>query len=121
MHSPDVHAEQGTLLADLRARALARVAAIDETTAELRRDRGADNADDEHDPEGVTLSAEWSRLVGLHEAASAELAEIDGAITRWDAGTYGICIDCGRGIPIERLRARPAASRCVDCAAKAGE
>ena len=33
--------------------------------AELRIDRSVDTADDEHDPEGVTLSTEWARLAGL--------------------------------------------------------
>ena len=87
--------------------------------AELRRDRSADTADDEHDPEGVTLSTEWARLAGLNDAATRALAEIDEALARWDAGTYGICSDCGRSIPLERLRARPAATRCVACAEKA--
>ena len=48
----------------------------------LRTDRGAESADDEHDPEGVTLSAEWSRLEGLREAAERELLEIDAALAR---------------------------------------
>ena len=104
----------------LHADALSRIAVIDAATAELRRDRSIDTADDEHDPEGVTLSSEWAHLAGLHAAATRELAEIDEALLRSDAGTYGICIDCGRSIPIARLRARPAATRCVACAEKAG-
>lgn len=108
------------LLDELREHATARLAAMDETIAELRADRGADVADDEHDPEGVTLSGEWARVVGLHEAALREIGEIDDAVQRWEAGTYGVCIDCGRGIPIARLRVRPFATRCVSCAEKAG-
>jgi RNA polymerase-binding transcription factor DksA len=107
-------------LRGLHADALSRIAVIDAATAELRRDRSIDTADDEHDPEGVTLSSEWAHLAGLHAAATRELAEIDEALLRSDAGTYGICIDCGRSIPIARLRARPAATRCVICAEKAG-
>lgn len=112
--------ELRALLDELRDAATARVAAIDETLAELRTDRGADVADDEHDPEGVTLSGEWARAVGLEEAARREIAEIDDAVRRWEAGTYGVCVDCGRGIPIARLRVRPFATRCVTCAEKAG-
>ncbi len=113
-------AEHGVLLAEMRAGAVSRMESLAAAMAELRADRGVDTADDEHDPEGVTLSTEWARLAGLRVAAERELAEIDEALARWDAGTYGICIDCGRGIPIERLRARPAATRCVACAEKAG-
>ena len=34
---------------------------------------------------------------------------------RLDAGTYGICIDCGRQIDNERLEARPQVDRCLPC------
>ncbi|WP_106813746.1 TraR/DksA family transcriptional regulator [Microbacterium timonense] len=120
MTSAAGRAELRALLDELHASATARVASIDATLAELRADRGADVADDEHDPEGVTLSGEWARAVGLEEAARREISEIDDAVKRWEDGTYGVCIDCGRGIPIARLRARPFATRCVSCAEKAG-
>jgi DnaK suppressor protein len=96
-----------------------RVEYLNAGMAALRVDRAADSADDEHDPEGVTLSAEWSRLEGLREAALVERAEIDAALARVGDGTYGVCEDCGRGIPSGRLDARPTATRCVDCAARA--
>ena len=115
----ETNQDLAALLGDLRADALARVAGLESAMAELRRDRSADTADDEHDPEGVTLSTEWARLAGLNDAATRALAEIDEAQARWDAGTYGICSDCGRGIPLARLRARPSATRCVACAEKA--
>ncbi len=37
------------------------------------------------------------------------------ALRRVDEGTYGVCIDCGVEISVERLRAAPMALRCVDC------
>lgn len=120
MDTDRARATQGALLRDARVEARTRLAALDRAIAELRHDRSVDTADDEHDPEGVTLSVEWARLTGLRSAAAADLADLDEAQGRWDAGTYGSCVDCGRGIPIERLRVRPAASRCVDCAARAG-
>ncbi len=83
-------------------------------------DREGSNDDDEHDPEGVTLSSEWSRLSGLAEAAQAELRQVDEALMRMDAGTYGICAHCGRPIPPERLAVRPFAEYCVACAEKLG-
>jgi len=83
-------------------------------------DRVGSNDDDEHDPEGVTLSSEWSRLSGLAEAAQAELRQVDEALVRMDAGTYGICAHCGRPIPPERLEVRPFAEYCVACAEKLG-
>ena len=103
-----------------RADAVARLAHLDDVLAGLRRDRGADSADDEHDPEGATLSSEWSRLEGLRADAERDVAETDAALGRVEQGTYGVCIDCRRRIPAARLAARPDATRCVACAEKAG-
>jgi RNA polymerase-binding transcription factor DksA len=108
------------LLTDLRAQAAARVASTSAMLAELTHDREGSNDDDEHDPEGVTLSSEWSRLTGLAEAAASELQQVDDALARMDAGTYGICANCGRPIPAARLAVRPFAEYCVACAEQLG-
>ncbi|OAN42650.1 TraR/DksA family transcriptional regulator [Microbacterium sp. H83] len=108
------------LLERLRAEAQTRVETTAATLAELMHDREGSNDDDEHDPEGVTLSSEWSRLTGLADAAASELRQVDDAIERLDAGTYGICARCGRPIPAERLEVRPFATHCVACAEKLG-
>jgi DnaK suppressor protein len=44
------------------------------------------------------------------------LDEIDAALARLDAGTYGSCLHCGADIPVERLQMRPFAGACVRCA-----
>lgn len=85
----------------------------------IRQARSDTPADDEHDPEGSTLSTEWSRAEGLHEDAQRELAELDAAIARLEAGEYGICAGCLKPIPLDRLRVRPAATHCVTCASAA--
>ncbi|GAA3933976.1 TraR/DksA family transcriptional regulator [Microbacterium soli] len=107
-------------LVGLRREAEERAAAAASALAELVHDRQGSNDDDEHDPEGVTLSSEWSRLTALSDAAQSELRSIDDALRRWDAGTYGVCARCGRPIPAGRLEARPFAELCVPCAEKAG-
>jgi DnaK suppressor protein len=43
------------------------------------------------------------------------ITEIDAALARIDAGTYGRCVTCGADIPEERLELRPFAGRCVTC------
>jgi RNA polymerase-binding transcription factor DksA len=91
------------------------LARLDEDEASLRRDRADATADDEHDPEGSTLSGEWQRLDALRRARREERAEVEDALHRVDAGTYGICARCGRPIPAPRLEARPMATTCVDC------
>jgi RNA polymerase-binding transcription factor DksA len=113
-------ADLRALLGERRAQAEARVAATSAALTELTHDRAGSNDDDEHDPEGVPLSSEWSRLTGLAEAAASELQQVDDALARMDAGTYGICANCGKPIPAARLEVRPFAVHCVACAEKLG-
>ncbi|WP_309127347.1 TraR/DksA family transcriptional regulator [Microbacterium sp.] len=104
----------------MRADAVARAESAASVLAELVHDRQGSNDDDEHDPEGVTLSSEWSRLSALSDAAADEVRRFDEALSRWDAGTYGVCVRCGAPIPAGRLEARPFAELCVACAEKLG-
>ncbi|SJN21745.1 DnaK suppressor protein [Microbacterium esteraromaticum] len=105
-------------LTQLRADAAERASAAASALAELIHDRQSSTDDDEHDPDGVTLSSEWSRLSALADAATVELRQVDDALLRVDAGTYGICSRCGRPIPAGRLEVRPFAELCVPCAEK---
>jgi hypothetical protein len=41
--------------------------------------------------------------------------EIDAAVDRIPAGTYGTCVQCRGDIPAERLKFRPFAATCVAC------
>lgn len=43
------------------------------------------------------------------------LGEIDAALARIEAGTYGRCTGCQAEIPEERLELRPFAGTCVRC------
>jgi RNA polymerase-binding protein DksA len=78
------------------------------------------NADDEHDPEGATIAFERSQVAALIRQGRLRLAEIDAAVTRLDAGSYGTCEACGRPIGQDRLAARPAARTCITCADASG-
>ena len=46
------------------------------------------------------------------------LDEVDHALHKFDAGTYGRCDECGKEIPMERLEVRPQATLCVECKSK---
>ncbi len=43
------------------------------------------------------------------------LVKIREALTRLDDGTYGKCDECGENIGIDRLKARPVTTLCIDC------
>ena len=88
------------------------------TMAAIRTTRETSPDDDEHDPEGPTLSSEWSRIRGLLLAAELRLGETEAALARVDDGSYGTCLVCGLPIAPARLDARPTASLCVTCASK---
>ena len=51
----------------------------------------------------------------MNEHETAELGDIEAALERIDAGTYGQCTDCGVSISPARLNAYPTAKRCIDC------
>jgi RNA polymerase-binding transcription factor DksA len=57
------------------------------------------------DPVAVSRSARLLRTIG----------DIDAALARIAAGTYGTCVHCGSPVPPERLEFRPFAAGCVGC------
>jgi DnaK suppressor protein len=56
-------------------------------------------------------------IAGLDDRSLRELVGIHAALQRMIDRTYGRCLDCGRPIPLVRLRALPATTSCVECAA----
>jgi RNA polymerase-binding protein DksA len=55
---------------------------------------------------------------GLEEDAQGQLREVEAALQRLEAGTYGICSACGKTIPVERLEAVPWTTLCIEDARK---
>lgn len=49
------------------------------------------------------------------------MTEIADALDRIEAGTYGVCDNCGKDIPAGRLEAVPYARLCIQCAATIGD
>ncbi|MET0692969.1 MAG: TraR/DksA C4-type zinc finger protein [Propionibacteriaceae bacterium] len=92
------------------------IAAIDA----MRTARSLTFADDEHDPEGSTVSLDQARDAALLTRTERSISELTAAQDRLAAGTYGTCERCGRAIPTERLLARPEARWCVPCSAASG-
>ncbi|MBV8257883.1 MAG: TraR/DksA C4-type zinc finger protein [Actinobacteria bacterium] len=70
---------------------------------------------DNHLAETATATMNREIDYGLEENSRQVLSEIDAALQRIEDGTYGICTNCGREIPVERLEAYPWASLCIDC------
>lgn len=105
------------LLAD-RAEVEGAVRAAGDELAALMASQRDVAADDEHDPEGPTVSLQRAQASAMLRQAQQHLDEVDAALGRIEQGTYGVCESCGRDIPPARLEARPFARRCVTCAAR---
>jgi DnaK suppressor protein len=105
-------------LEDARRHTLRRLADLTGDYADIVEASRDSNADDEHDPEGSTIAFERSQVATLVADTQNRLAEIDAALDRLAAGTYGTCERCGRAIPSARLEARPVATLCVECATR---
>jgi DnaK suppressor protein len=58
-------------------------------------------------------------LVLLSDRERREVDDIDAALARMDAGTWGKCSQCGKNIGHSRLTAMPEAQNCLDCATDA--
>lgn len=105
--------ELARLIEDRRAMLAAEIRS---TAARARSETWSEVAGEVHDLGDEALadlvadldSAEVTRDV-------AEVRALEAARERIADGTYGVCADCGSDIPVERLRAQPAALRCIAC------
>jgi DnaK suppressor protein len=64
------------------------------------------------------VTAERGEAETLASELRDALEEVEAAIERMSAGTYGACERCGEAISPARLEAKPAARRCIACASK---
>ena len=95
---------------------LADVARSTATALELTEDgANQDSADEDGFGEGDTLNVERDRLLVVASEAKERVAEIDAALGRVEAGTYGACDACGKAIAKARLEVVPEATLCVNC------
>jgi DnaK suppressor protein len=46
------------------------------------------------------------------------IKKVKKALDRIESDTFGICDKCGEDISIERLKARPVTTQCIDCKTK---
>ena len=99
--------------------ALAALLANSIATDLRERERGSDASADDDD--FVDLAQE----VAIQEDREAvldvlrrDMRAFDQAWQKAEAGTYGVCEDCGDGISAERLEFMPEATLCVPCQAR---
>jgi len=67
--------------------------------------------------EEATETLELEKRLALENRIRQELAKTEHALEKIKKGTYGLCDNCGKSIPPERLEALPQANLCMECAA----
>jgi DnaK suppressor protein len=105
-----------------RSRLLERLAELDRSAQTLIAEDAGENDDlshvHQHPGDQGTAVADLERENAVIEAAQSDRGEIEAALARIEAGTFGQCIDCGKQIPEGRLEIKPEASRCLEDQAK---
>lgn len=69
--------------------------------------------------DAASVTAERTEVLGLVDSLKSQLDDVDTALAHIEAGTYGVCDNCGAKISEDRLEFRPASVLCVDCKTKA--
>ena len=81
--------------------------------SELTKDGAAAPDFDENFADSAQVAAEQGENLALAAALREQLDEIEGALGRIEAGTYGMCTVCGDEIAAARLEAMPATPFCI--------
>ena len=68
--------------------------------------------------EEANQALELEKRLELENRLKNILAEMDHALEKYEAGTYGLCDSCGQPIEPARLEALPQASLCLSCKAQ---
>lgn len=63
----------------------------------------------------ATREADRSHALRLRDRDRKLIAKIEEALSRIEAGTFGLCEGCGRRISPARLKARPVTTFCIEC------
>lgn len=89
------------------------IAASEEQLSGLMRDSGDGAGDDQADTGSKNITREHE--LALAGNAREMLYQIERALERLEAGTYGLCESCGNPIGKARMQAFPRATLCVEC------
>lgn len=98
--------------AEIEAKLTARLAELTERAQGIEEDL-RQPLDQDWEEQAVDL-ADDDALAGVDAVLRQEIVQVRAALDRIENGTYGICSVCGDEIGLERLRARPIATRCID-------
>ncbi|WP_445400345.1 TraR/DksA C4-type zinc finger protein [Streptomyces sp. LE64] len=111
--TPDEAAEARALLTADALRLREEIDSAEASLAGLMRDSGDGAGDDQADTGTKNITREHE--LALTANARTMLEQTEHALERLDAGTYGLCENCGKPIGKARMQAFPRATLCVEC------
>jgi len=91
---------------------------------EIKEQQVAEDGDDlvperggigNHMADDANETAEQATMLTLQVGAQREIDQINTALARIEAGTYGTCANCGKPISPARLMARPSVIYDINC------
>ena len=66
----------------------------------------------------AALEADRNFMLRIRDREAKLIKKIKAALDRIEKNTYGICESCGEDITLNRLKARPVTTQCIDCKSK---
>lgn len=63
----------------------------------------------------ASVESDRNATLRIRDRERKLIAKIEEALERIKEGTYGLCERCGEAISVERLKARPVTTLCIDC------
>ncbi|MFF1683001.1 TraR/DksA C4-type zinc finger protein [Streptomyces sp. NPDC058256] len=114
--TPEEVAEARAELQSEALRLSSEITSSEEALAGLMRDSGDGAGDDQADTGTKNITRESE--MALNANAREMLEQTERALQRLEAGTYGLCENCGNPIGKARMQAFPRATLCVECKQK---
>ena len=116
MTSPLTESDRQQFEKRLHERRMALQTEIRETLLHAETDRDAQITGQPQDAQEHALADQLADVTDADVARDAEeIRDIEGALGRLAAGTYGECLQCGAKIQRSRLEVYPSAKRCLPC------
>ena len=66
----------------------------------------------------ATLESDRNFMLRIRDREHKLIKKVKKALDRIEHDTFGVCEKCGEDISIERLKARPVTTQCIDCKTK---
>ncbi len=63
----------------------------------------------------ASLESNRNAMLRIRDRERKLISKIDDALKRIQDGSYGLCDSCGGPIGMDRLKARPVTTLCIDC------